>query len=316
MAPLRRPDLIGASDVAAILGVDPWKSSGDVWARIVHGIQEPAGEPAYWGLALESAIARRFADDHGLVLDSPPSIVAPHGRPWQRVSLDRTYSIRGSVGIVELKTCSRERANGLGAPGSEDVLTEHWIQVQVQMEAVGAPVAHLPYLVAGQDYLEYQVPAAPEVQAAIVEECERFWVDHVVARVPPASSDPSTVARIYPRALRADHRIATTLEADVLERYLAARDARKAAEAEEARLKAAVTSAIGEDRGLRTDDVRATWSECRRIGSPNWQDVAAELARRAGLSFDALNDLARAFPGRDTTYRTLRVTRSRKDGEG
>lgn len=302
--PLRRPDLIGASDVAAVLGVHPWKSGGDLWARVVHGIEEPAGDAAYWGLALEPAIARRFELGHGVELEERESVVNPKGRRWQRVSLDRR--VKGSRIDVELKTCSRERAGGLGPAGTEEILTEHYLQVQAQMEALDLEVAYVPYLIAGQEYREYVVEPNAQVQAAIVEACESFWSLYVETGSPPPADDPRSVSRIYPRVLR-DHRLEVEGDADLARAYELARRANKAAKQALDEAKARLCAAVGDTKGIYGDFGRVTWSECRRIGGVDWERVAGELAAEARLSLEQLRARAARHPGKDTSYRRLTV---------
>lgn len=302
--PLRRPDLIGASDVAAVLGVHPWKTGADLWARIVHGIEEPAGDAAYWGLALEPAIARRFELAHGVEVEEVASIVNPKGRAWQRISIDRR--VRGSKIDVELKTCSRERAGGLGPAGTDDILVEHYLQVQAQMEALDLEIAFVPYLVAGQDYREYVVEPNAQVQAAIVEACEAFWRDHVLTGKPPPADDPRSIARVYPRVL-VDHRPEQPGDADLARSYELARQAKKVAEGFLDEAKAKLCAAVGEAKGIHGAFGRVTWSECKRIGGVDWERVAADMAAELGLSIEQLRARAARHPGKTTNYRRLTV---------
>ena len=53
---------IGGSDVAAVLGLNPWKTPLDVWNDKL-GLSEDKGmsEPAYWGTVLEDTVAKEFS---------------------------------------------------------------------------------------------------------------------------------------------------------------------------------------------------------------------------------------------------------------
>ena len=52
---------IGGSDVAAVLGLNPWKTPLDVWNDKL-GLSEDKGmtEPAYWGTVLEDTVAKEL----------------------------------------------------------------------------------------------------------------------------------------------------------------------------------------------------------------------------------------------------------------
>ena len=58
---------IGGSDVAAVLGLNPWKTPLDVWNDKL-GLSEDKGmsEPAYWGTVLEDTVAREFQQRTGM----------------------------------------------------------------------------------------------------------------------------------------------------------------------------------------------------------------------------------------------------------
>lgn len=312
---LTRPDLIGASDVPALLGIDPYKGPAEVYARIVHGVRpaSSSSEAGYWGLAIEPALAARFEAEHAVTLEVPAPIYNPKGRVWQRISLDRRIVAQNSP--VELKTCSDRVGESLGDPGTEECLDQHWAQVQVQLEATDAAVAFVPYLVGGQEYREYVVKAHPEFQTFALEACERFWRDHIVTKRPPPASSVDEVRLLYPRVRRPELRETTEDEARLALVFLAARDSRKMAEDAEDKAKAALCEAIGDAKGVRGPWGKATWSEVSRAAGVRWQDVANELAGRLGMSLEALQEIATKFPSKGSEYRTLRVTLAKSEKE-
>lgn len=54
---------IGGSDVAAIMGLNKWKSAYQIWLEKTEqvGLSESDSEPAYWGTVLEEVVAKEFA---------------------------------------------------------------------------------------------------------------------------------------------------------------------------------------------------------------------------------------------------------------
>src|SRR5690242_683913 len=63
---------IGASDIAAILGCDPYRPRCDVWANKTGRAREDQRAPMLWGLRMEPLISRRAEERFGLVLGAPP----------------------------------------------------------------------------------------------------------------------------------------------------------------------------------------------------------------------------------------------------
>ena len=309
-----RLDLIGASDAPAILGLSPYAGPGDVWARIVHGVSSPAGEAAEWGTRIEPLVLAEFARRHGLRVAKPASVVQPKGRAWQRVSLDGL--IEGRLEAVEIKCVGVSRAAELGPEGTDQVLEGHLVQVQAQMEALDLERCYVVYLVGGNSYREYTVERSGELGDLVREECERFWTDYVVPRkVPPAFGRLETVKRLFPSARTPARDVTDEESIAAIGRYMAARDARKAAEEEEAKARGWLCEIIGESTAIRTPDGReARWANVRRAGDADWREVAADLARQAGLGPEALDEIARRYPGKETNYRTLRVMMKKEGG--
>jgi putative phage-type endonuclease len=52
---------IGGSDIAAILGLSPWRTPLDVYRDKVDGAEQPETEAMRWGRLLEDVIAREYA---------------------------------------------------------------------------------------------------------------------------------------------------------------------------------------------------------------------------------------------------------------
>ena len=53
---------LGGSDVAAVLGLDPWRSPLDVYVDKVEGSQRTENAPMQWGNRLEAPIADAYAE--------------------------------------------------------------------------------------------------------------------------------------------------------------------------------------------------------------------------------------------------------------
>src|SRR5687767_8539180 len=85
-----RRELLTASDVAAVLGVDPRRSPLSVYAE-KRGLLEVAETPwMRWGRRVEGAIAEAYADETGRpVRDLGLEIQRHPDVPWLGATLDR-----------------------------------------------------------------------------------------------------------------------------------------------------------------------------------------------------------------------------------
>ena len=84
---------IGGSDVAAILGMSPWRTPYKVWEEKTTPIDETAEEdddrPAlYWGRVLEAPIRQAYADKTGRTVTKPAEAFVSSKYPFMRANLD------------------------------------------------------------------------------------------------------------------------------------------------------------------------------------------------------------------------------------
>src|SRR5690606_7815110 len=115
---------LGASDTAAILGLNPWATPLQVWQEKVDTsapADEPVSEAAEWGSILEAPLARQTVARHpelGKLVPSPGLLQHPD-HPWMLATIDRGLTPRGGDGtvtaILECKTTS------------EQAYKHHWI---------------------------------------------------------------------------------------------------------------------------------------------------------------------------------------------
>jgi putative phage-type endonuclease len=113
---LRRTGL-GGSDVAAIVGLDPYKSPFSIWFDKKYGDDtDSAGESAEIGNVLEDIVARTAAARQGVRIRNTGTWRSKE-RPWQLANPDRL--IVGTPGIFEVKTrAGAAPTSGRTAPSS------------------------------------------------------------------------------------------------------------------------------------------------------------------------------------------------------
>src|SRR5262245_52949583 len=60
---------IGASEIAAVLGISPWESPFSLYWRKVNGWDYEPSSEMEWGTRLEPVIAEKYANNHAGVYD-------------------------------------------------------------------------------------------------------------------------------------------------------------------------------------------------------------------------------------------------------
>lgn len=189
----RRHGLTG-SEVAAVLGLHPYKSALEVYAeKIGAEVANDVGEVALWGQLFEPAILQEYARRTGRTVVPAGELLQSRQREWCLVTLDG-IALDGAPpwavgpGVVEAKT------TGLGEAWFEALPAHVQVQVQHQMLVTGALWASVPWLPFPERKLQWvDIEPHREFQAMLGEKCDEFWL-RVLQRRPP-NPDGSDSAR-------------------------------------------------------------------------------------------------------------------------
>lgn len=187
---------IGGSDVAAILGMSPWRTPYQVWEEKTTPIDETAEEdddrPAlYWGRVLEAPIRQAYADKTGRTVTKPAEAFVSSKYPFMRANLD---GIDDDGRVVEFKTSSK--SDGWGEPGTDEIPDYYMTQVQHYLAVTGVKTADVAVLIGGNDFRIYTIEADEELQALLIERESEFWA-LVESRTPPDLTSTKDAARRY-----------------------------------------------------------------------------------------------------------------------
>lgn len=188
---------IGGSDAGAVMGVNPFKSSYDVWvSRVTPGLHDTPGESAYWGNRLEDVLAQEFALRQRRGVYHWPVVLQSNRVPCMLASVDRflttptdapgtsywgTSSINHQMTeILEIKTRAKSRISEW-ANGVEPVT---WWQVQHYLAVTGLDKGWVCVLFGGQEFKIYEVPRDNASIEKLEVACAKLW-GHVQSNIPP-----------------------------------------------------------------------------------------------------------------------------------
>lgn len=193
---------IGSSEVATILGLNPWETPYQLWRRKM-GLEEPKAENFAMraGHYLEDAVSRFWSDETGREIIKRSAIdwlIQSDQRPYLQVSPDRTYWLSGlpknaaNKGILECKTTQMRI--------DPDDLPKHWFcQVQYQLGVAELQQGSLAWLCSGREFGYKDIALVPDFFAWQVEEVERFWVDNILGKREPDAQTVEDVLLKYNR---------------------------------------------------------------------------------------------------------------------
>ena len=246
---------VGGSDVAAILGLDPYRTALDVYLDKVDRHPSPIDdddppEPILWGNLLEPVVADEVARRTGLLCQRVGSMVHPE-HDWMRVNIDRVLLLGGEFvraksylqkvegtgtyqvvwerdwsdapnpGVLECKTTSAWRRKDWADGG-----TPHPAVVQVcwAMAVTGWQWGKVAGLVGGQRLEIRDVDYDEALIDLIIQRVGSFWHDHVLTRTQPpvVARDTALLRRLYQGGSGA--LTATSEIFDARDRYLRYRD--------------------------------------------------------------------------------------------
>jgi len=244
---------IGGSDVAAIMGLSPWKTAYQVYREKRKEVEDWGGNSLTdWGKRMEPAIRQWYSDETGRDVRLPDKIMHHPQHPFMLASLDG-FTDDGRV--VEIKTA--RSGKDWGEPGTNQIPDYYAVQVHHYMTITGFQVADIPVSIAGSSPSLYIVEADKEISEMIIEACAKFW-ERVQSGNPP---DPVTYADAVARfgKIKSDGSIIATTE--LIEAIAGLKQIRaqiKELEEHEEAWKARIIIALGEQADTLIDSAGQT----------------------------------------------------------
>jgi putative phage-type endonuclease len=294
-----RREGLGATDIAAIVGVSSYRSAIEVWAeKTGEGPAQELTGRMRMGQLLEDAIADAYTEQTGRRLQRSSVVYHPQ-YPFLYAHPDRR--IVGEPGLVELKATSHSRDYDDGVPPR--VL----VQCAWQMACTGRLFVDVAVLAGTTTGIEVvRVDRDQGLIDDLTAEAVRFWAEHVLAKQPPPVDGTEAYRRYlstrHPRD-NGDELVATPEQQLLVAEYRRAKDQLAEAETHERTLNNRIREAMGEASRLLAPGATVTLRQ-EQPRTP-WKDVAERVAEQSELDLDPF--IASAKAGLEGP-RVLRVT--------
>ncbi len=281
---------IGASEIGTVAGLVPYAKPIDVWL-VKRGLREPfeGNQATRMGTALEPAIAdiyaaeylgpgERVAQPSEAWPDAVDGTLRHPDHPWVLASPDRAVMVGDKVvRLVEIKTAGPRTAY-LWGDAHDAVPNGYRAQVEWQMAVTGVPVVDLVVLLAGEEVRAYRIERDPELWEYLLRIGREFWRLVQEGIEPPVDGSESWKAYLAARFPKGSGvlRPATGDEAEMVEELTRLKRDAKELKARTDALENRIKAAVGDDDGITTDTLCATW-KADSVGHVAWKAVADEL---------------------------------------
>lgn len=185
---------IGASEIASVLNINRYQTPYDLWLLKTKKVLPPE-ENKYMksGKMLEGVVVKYFEEETGLdiIPGYEEDIVFVHPeKEFIRVTPDRLVQHPDGIRNLEAKTT-------MFKIDPESMPPTWFVQMQYQAGCIGTDWGYLAWLSSGVDFDFHAIEADPEYFAYLADKAERFWIDNVLADIPPDPVNADDVQAMF-----------------------------------------------------------------------------------------------------------------------
>jgi putative phage-type endonuclease len=204
----KRSSFMGASDIAAALGISPYTTPVELYLRKRDGFEIDDKPVLRRGRRLEPYVRDIYAEESGRVVMPPRFVVGTE--PWICANLDGESgpSMPTVDRVLEIKSANEFTRRDWGEAGSDAVPVFYTAQCQWQMMITGHKLADLAALIGLDDFRIFTIEADVDIQAMLLVKAREFW-QRVQDGIPPEPQTTADVARLFPK-----HELGAVVEAN------------------------------------------------------------------------------------------------------
>lgn len=199
-----RTKYIGGSDIAAILGISPWKTATALWLdKIKPPIEGDKNASAKRrGTRLEPYIVDMIRDEQGLVVAARGQRYIDAEFPYFASEIDVEFDVDGTLENGEIKTVHPFKAKEWGEEDTDALPVHYTAQVQWGMGVTRRKRCRVFALI-GDDLRTYVVERDDEIIAGMRQSADEFWQKYVQPLVQPPldyghRTALDTLRKLYP----------------------------------------------------------------------------------------------------------------------
>ncbi|MBL7997717.1 MAG: YqaJ viral recombinase family protein [Candidatus Kapabacteria bacterium] len=240
---------IGGTDIAAICGMDKWKSPLDVYRAKVEGVKVEDNAAMRRGRALESLVADEYAINSDNIVLLPEKRIVEHPNctyflaSVDRIIMPKDGSQFSGNGILECKTTARLI--------DRETIPQTWVcQAQWYMYVMDLQWASIAWMGGNFQFDYIEIERNDEFIDYLVQEAVKFWTNHIEPQSPPEPRTAADVMYLYPKHSPGKELPLVEESARVVETYKSLTARIKHLEAEQDELKERIITMFGDAESL------------------------------------------------------------------
>jgi putative phage-type endonuclease len=208
---LDRAAYLGGSDIAAIMGLSPYRTQVDVYLQKTRQAPPPKPDPArdrhlMRGKRMEPYVVQMLEEDHGITIVGRNNRYRDPEYPFMAAEIDfEWHDADPRVRNGEIKTVALVPGilDRWGEEGTDEVPVEHAAQsMWGLMLTPGRELCQYGTLFGMDQLVLYSIERDEETIANMREQGLAFWRNHVELRVPPPPRTLGDCYKLWPRVLR------------------------------------------------------------------------------------------------------------------
>ncbi len=209
---------IGASEIAAVAGLNPYASPWDVWQNklgLAPPISDDDSEAIEWGHRNEPAIRQKYADLTGAVLHVPTTSLFHPEQTWARATPDAIVLLNSPEShhwdrLMQAKNVGYwPGRDWRGGPPAYVQLQEQW-----EMFVTGLARADVAALIGGSTFEVYTVHRDDKLIADLVTIGEEFW-HRVERRQQPPIDESEACRKHFEAQIKSSSAVELTADAEL-----------------------------------------------------------------------------------------------------
>ena len=181
---------IGGSDVAAIMGLSPWKTACDIYFEKVQGNTTPDNKNLARGRKLEKYILEEYSDQHEVELDTSLPFIQSKELPYLIGNIDAR--VKGENVLVEAKSAGCHPSQW-----KDDLPIYYRTQVAHYAMISDCDRVDIPVMFDRWTYACFSYQRDPFFEKSIKEACVRFWEENVLKTTPPEPRSVENARSMY-----------------------------------------------------------------------------------------------------------------------
>lgn len=204
----QRRKYLGGSDIAAVLGISPWKTPLQLWAdkttppvedRREDNLGAKTRGKRWEAVVAEMLVERLNADGHTVEIVSSNQRYLDPEVPHFAAEIDFEIRLDGEQEItnVELKTVHPFKMRDWGDSGSDECPVHYTAQVMWGLGITRRRRGILAPLFGADEIRAFPIEADDETIAGMRSQGLKFWNDHVLTKVAPSPSNLDDANRLF-----------------------------------------------------------------------------------------------------------------------